>query len=119
MTLVNAFCTLLFLFPLSISFATQFLIQGSIIEDSGDNINKSRLIYMSSIFIGIVTTAILVALTNQLPEYIIGFYIEEGKTKDLAVEVLVIYSYVFIADSMHCILFGIIKGMGIESIVFW
>jgi len=38
--------------------------------------------------------------------------------KDLAVKALITYSYVFFVDSIQCLSFGIMKGMGIHHYVF-
>jgi Na+-driven multidrug efflux pump len=68
---------------------------------------------------GLLATTILFIIVNNFPSGILSFYIYDSKMKDLAVKALVTYSYVFFADSLQCLTFGIMKGMGIHSYVLY
>ena len=121
MTLVNAFTTLLFIFPLSFSLTVQFLIEGALVQsdDFFEKVGRSRLIYTLGILFGLLITPILFIIVNNFPSAFISMYIYDSKMKDLAIHALLTYSYVFFADAFQCLLLGVMKGMGIERFVFY
>jgi multidrug resistance protein, MATE family len=120
MTLVNAFATLIFIFPLSFSVAAQFLIESYIIssEDFFEKVSRSRLVCTLVLLFGLLTSLIIFLIVNNLPSELLSLYVYDSNMKDLAVKALATYSYVFIADSFQCLLFGIMKGKGIQHYVF-
>lgn len=121
MTLVSAISAIMFIIPLSFSLALQFLLEGAIIEgpDSYENVSKSRLICILTVFYGLVNTAVFFILFSNFADGILGIFINDSETKDLAVKALTTYCYIYFADAFQCLTLGILRGMGIERYVRW
>lgn len=121
MTLVNAFTSFIFIIPLSFSLAVQFLVESAIIgsPDFFENVSRSRLIYTLAMLFGLLITTIIFIIVNNLPGGILSLYIYDSNMMDLAIKALVTYSYVFFADTIQCLLLGIMKGLGIQHFVFY